>query len=398
MKGCLKRFLIGLGIIVLLLAAFVYRYFFSMRTLPTGEWIRSFDSPAGTYTIDAYLVDPPLSASALRCQVTDHNTGKSRNIYWSYREWGLEVTWINEYTVDINGKILDVRSDHYDWRRDKNRVEGEAVLSVDAAQEIAAPYFAAQHGVSVQVESTSLYQTGEHSGLQEVRVSDGTQSYTLMLDQRNRPVCDNFDAVVQCQVLAETYAESISEVFAGAEVEDISFLPLLSSSNSRFIITLQESQRSLPQPELAAPLWELLQSLHTDGVDSLVLSINSPDFLRPAVYGIQLRAEWFDSSLDAASFAALYDAYVQSIWWDEAAFDAALAELAQYGCQNARFCLTGFKDGKTLQIALTGDAGPGYQADAVDAFLAGMGAQYLRCEGTIFEFQNKITPSASNQP
>lgn len=125
MKGCLKRFLIGLGIIVLLLAAFVYRYFFSMRTLPTGEWIRSFDSPAGTYTIDAYLVDPPLSASALRCQVTDHNTGKSRNIYWSYREWGLEVTWINEYTVDINGKILDVRSDHYDWRRDKNRVEGE---------------------------------------------------------------------------------------------------------------------------------------------------------------------------------------------------------------------------------------------------------------------------------
>ena len=37
MKGCLKRFLIGLGIIVLLLAAFVYRYFFSMRSLPTGE-------------------------------------------------------------------------------------------------------------------------------------------------------------------------------------------------------------------------------------------------------------------------------------------------------------------------------------------------------------------------
>ncbi len=41
----------------------------------------------------------------------------SRNIYWQYHCGTADVQWLNDTTVSINGKVLNVKSDVYDYRR-----------------------------------------------------------------------------------------------------------------------------------------------------------------------------------------------------------------------------------------------------------------------------------------
>lgn len=39
-----------------------------------------------------------------------------KNIYWEYHCENAEIEWIDDTTVEINGKHLKVITDSYDWR------------------------------------------------------------------------------------------------------------------------------------------------------------------------------------------------------------------------------------------------------------------------------------------
>ena len=113
---------ITIGVIIFLLIALIvigtiYHFFFSMGGLPHGEFLSDSISPQKKYTVNVYLVSKALSSNAIRCELVNNNTKKSRNIYWGYREEGAEINWVNENMVIINGKKLDVRKDIYDWRK-----------------------------------------------------------------------------------------------------------------------------------------------------------------------------------------------------------------------------------------------------------------------------------------
>ena len=88
-----------------------------MKYLPEGELMESITSPDGVYQIRTYLVNGGATVDwAVRCEVVTVSTGKVRNLYWEYHCNTAEIRWLDDVTVEINGKKLDVRTDSYDWR------------------------------------------------------------------------------------------------------------------------------------------------------------------------------------------------------------------------------------------------------------------------------------------
>lgn len=95
----------------------VYWAFFDMNRLPTGEYLTEETSPDGTYTLKTYVSSPSLSADAVRGElIFNKRNGKTKNIYWNYRESTAKIEWLDNKTVVLNGHILKVPNGKYDWR------------------------------------------------------------------------------------------------------------------------------------------------------------------------------------------------------------------------------------------------------------------------------------------
>ena len=77
----------------------------------------TYVSPDGTYMVNMYLCNGGATVDfAVRGELVEGE--KEKNIYWEYHKYNAKVEWKDEYTVCINGRILDVRYDTYDWRKD----------------------------------------------------------------------------------------------------------------------------------------------------------------------------------------------------------------------------------------------------------------------------------------
>jgi len=91
---------------------------YGMDNLPKGELMQTVYSPDETYIINSYLVSGGATVDfCVRCEVVEIPTGKKRNIYWEYRCETARIEWINNTTVKINDKLLNVNTDSYDWRK-----------------------------------------------------------------------------------------------------------------------------------------------------------------------------------------------------------------------------------------------------------------------------------------
>ena len=95
----------------------IYWAFFDMKRLPTGEYLTEETSPDGTYTLKAYVSIKSLSSDAVRGElVFNKRNGKTKNIYWNYRESTAEIEWLDNETVVINGHTLEVPNEKFDFR------------------------------------------------------------------------------------------------------------------------------------------------------------------------------------------------------------------------------------------------------------------------------------------
>ena len=94
----------------------------SIDNLPTGELQTTSTSPDGKYEVKLYLYSGGATTGYyMRGELVEEN--KKKNIYWKCDEFRTEISWIDNHTVNINGKELDVRHDVYDWRKDKEFCE-----------------------------------------------------------------------------------------------------------------------------------------------------------------------------------------------------------------------------------------------------------------------------------
>lgn len=95
----------------------VYWAFFDMNRLPAGEYLTEETSPDGTYTLKAYVSSPSLSADAVRGElIFNERNGKTKNIYWNYRESTAKIEWLDNKTVVINGYTLEIPNEKFDFR------------------------------------------------------------------------------------------------------------------------------------------------------------------------------------------------------------------------------------------------------------------------------------------
>ena len=104
----------GIFVICLLLLAY-WRFFVSMDFLPRGERILVSESPGGNQ-IHLYLCNGGATTSyAIRGEaVTDRGV---KNIYWQYDETRADVRWLSDEVASINGVVLNIYEDVYDYRR-----------------------------------------------------------------------------------------------------------------------------------------------------------------------------------------------------------------------------------------------------------------------------------------
>lgn len=102
--------IIGIGIIF-------YYSFISMSNLPKGKLIYTTQCDSCGKTVNIYLVNSGATTDySIRGEIV-HKNGHKRNIYWSYHESNATVSWISCDEVNINGHVLDVNKDRYDWRK-----------------------------------------------------------------------------------------------------------------------------------------------------------------------------------------------------------------------------------------------------------------------------------------
>lgn len=88
-----------------------YFTFHSTFFLPKGELVEKIDSPDKSYTAMIYRVNQ----DGLRVDVK-RSFFRKKIIYWSWREADINVSWVDDYTISINDRILDVTKDVYDKR------------------------------------------------------------------------------------------------------------------------------------------------------------------------------------------------------------------------------------------------------------------------------------------
>lgn len=125
-KGVKRKKIVKISLVIGVLFMVVIGYgvywaFFNMNRLPTGEYLTEETSPDGTYTIKAYRNNGGATTSySIRGElVFNQKNSKTKNIYWNYRENTVEIEWIDNDTVIINGHTLKVPNEIFDFRKIK---------------------------------------------------------------------------------------------------------------------------------------------------------------------------------------------------------------------------------------------------------------------------------------
>lgn len=109
----------ALLLIGLLLGCGIYWGFYDLQRIEGQEVIAEVPSPDGTYTVTAYLNNGgATTAYSVLCSVKTNGRDKEKNIYWQYRCEDAGIVWLDEETVKINGVVLNVKTDTYDYRHD----------------------------------------------------------------------------------------------------------------------------------------------------------------------------------------------------------------------------------------------------------------------------------------
>lgn len=122
MKGKTKKNLIIISIIIVtMVGAIAYAInwaFFDIQRIDGQKYITESNSTNKTYTVTAYLNNSGATTDyAVLCTLKNNNNGKTKNIYWQYRCEKADMEWLNDETIKINGKELNVKNEIYDYRR-----------------------------------------------------------------------------------------------------------------------------------------------------------------------------------------------------------------------------------------------------------------------------------------
>ena len=104
-------------LIAAITGAAVHWAFYDIQRLAGQEVLAEVPSPDGSSVLTAYLTNGGATTDfGVLCAVRDTNDGRKRNFYWQYHCSEAVVRWIDDDTAEVNGVVLDVWEDTYDYR------------------------------------------------------------------------------------------------------------------------------------------------------------------------------------------------------------------------------------------------------------------------------------------
>lgn len=121
MRKAQKNLLRIVIIIAIIIGGVAYAFnwaFLNIQRIDGQEYLTELSSPDGTYTVTAYLNNGGATTGyAVLGTLENNENGKVKNIYWQYRCEKAEMEWLNDETIKINGIVLKVKNEIYDYRR-----------------------------------------------------------------------------------------------------------------------------------------------------------------------------------------------------------------------------------------------------------------------------------------
>lgn len=108
--------------LIVLFALFIRVYVIPILNIGNSQtnnqetFLIASQSPDGKYNLEAYRTEPGATVDfSIRVYIINGN--QKNIIYDAYHEYDAKIVWIDNTTVSINGKTLDISSgETYDWR------------------------------------------------------------------------------------------------------------------------------------------------------------------------------------------------------------------------------------------------------------------------------------------
>ena len=112
-------FIIIIIVVVCGLSVFGIYHFANLFREDTSEYtfLQTSVSPDGTYKLNAYRTEPGATTD-FSIKVFLESGKKEKRIYDAYHEKSVDIKWLDNHRVCINGKTLDLsEKETYDWRK-----------------------------------------------------------------------------------------------------------------------------------------------------------------------------------------------------------------------------------------------------------------------------------------
>ncbi|GLC89605.1 DUF5412 domain-containing protein [Lysinibacillus piscis] len=103
----------GILSVVFLLNWLYNPYFLPKGFLDDSKIIAYGDNEARIYHYTGFI-----PYKNVRVEIYNKNTHDARTIYYNYVNGPLGIAWLDEVKIQIEGKVLDIRKDTYDFRKD----------------------------------------------------------------------------------------------------------------------------------------------------------------------------------------------------------------------------------------------------------------------------------------
>ena len=262
------------------------------------------------------------------------------------------------------------------------------LLTEEEAAAIAEPYFRENYGMEVEVTDVRLGYIGDKRWESAVTVSDGTEEYKLQLGQKQKPLCDNVEALRALRMLKDRYPDGLRAAFGLTRYDSESCGTVQYANDHKYCPYFTFETHKLPQDEDADTFWELLRVLNEIDTYNVEVDVLTPDFLPQRDGSETLMSYTFFPNVDRAQFDASYSDFQDCVFWDEGKFQETAEQLEDAGYQDVSFEITGYDlDGSRILIGCRAGLPEGGTAEEAEAIVGEMDGNWFRVRGKAVGFR-----------
>lgn len=116
-KKIIVRILLIICFILACIGYLVYHFTWDTQSVPKGDLLRKVNSPQRENC--AYIYQGTEGATvddSVIVEIKNNKTNKKKIIYVQYHQSDVTTKWINENTIQIGKRKMDIEKDVYDWR------------------------------------------------------------------------------------------------------------------------------------------------------------------------------------------------------------------------------------------------------------------------------------------